>query len=358
MLPIELGTPFTQPVPSRDAFGSSADLKERFRVQSHRVAAQPPEDEPGMTRSPDHPAPSSPGGDTRPTARAGRRPSRLPRLAASLALLLVTVGGLIGWWDWSRIHVRTDNAYVVGNITPVSSQVSGMVVALYTDDNMIVEAGDALAQIDPVPWQLAVDQALADLRQLRAQERAADVGVRLIREERKAFLEGAQAKLAEADRAVGATGVEVQSRRRIHEKEQELLASTRAQLPGLVARQENARDYFARFSRLAASGDIPEQDRDNREATYREAISKVESLRNEIAAAERQVLSSELQLEESAVRLEQSQRAGDSARAAVGQARPSNSSPTSGSPISRPSGVKCSRPRRSCARRGSTSAIA
>ena len=273
-----------------------------------------------MTTAPNHPAPSSPGDARRVTARADRRPSRFLRMVVSLVLLLVTAGGLIGWWIWSRFHVQTNNAYVVGNITPVSSQISGMVVALYTDDNMIVKAGDALAQIDPVPWQLAVDQALADLGQLRGQERASEIGVRLVRQERKAFLDGAQARLAEADRVVGAAGVEVQSRRRIHEKEQELLASSRAQLPGLVARQENARDYFARFSRLAASGDIPEQERDNREAAYREAVSKVESLRSEIAANERQVLSSELQLEESTVRLEQSLRARDSARATVGQA--------------------------------------
>ncbi len=69
-----------------------------------------------------------------------------------------------------------------------------MVVALYADDNMIVKAGDPIAQVDPVPWQLAVDQALADLGQLRAQERAAEVGVRFIREERKAFLEGGEAE--------------------------------------------------------------------------------------------------------------------------------------------------------------------
>jgi membrane fusion protein, multidrug efflux system len=241
-------------------------------------------------------------------------------MAVSSALLLITASGLIGWWVWTRYYVRTNNAYVVGNITPVSAQISGMVVALYTDDNMIVKAGDALAQIDPVPWQLTVDQALADLGQLRAQERASEVDVRLIRQDRKAFLEGAQAKLAEADRVVGASSVEVQSRRRIHEKDQELLAASRAQLPGLLAREENARDYFARFSRLAASGDVPEQDRDNREAAFREAVSKVESLRSEISANERQVLSSDLQLEESTVRLEQTRRAHDSARAAVGQA--------------------------------------
>ncbi len=257
-------------------------------------------------------SPSSPG--TRP------RSSRILRIVVSSALFLVTAGTLISWWVWSRFHVQTNNAYVEGNVTPVSSEISGKVVALYTDDNMIVEAGDALAQIDPVPWQLAVDQALADLGQLRAQVQASEVGVRLIRQERKAFLEGAQARLAESDRAVRATGIEVQTRGRILEKEKELLASSRAQLPGLLAREENAREYFGRFSRLASTGDIPVQDRDNREATYREATSKVESLRSGIAGDERQVLASELQLEEARVRLEQSQRHRDAARAAVGQA--------------------------------------
>ena len=76
-----------------------------------------------------------------------------------------------------------------------------------------------------------------------------------------------------------------------------------------------------RFSRLAASGDVPGQDRDNRAATYREAMAKLESLRSDIAAGERQVLASSLQLEEARVRLEQSRQALSSTDAAVVQAQ-------------------------------------
>ena len=79
--------------------------------------------------------------------------------------------------------------------------------------------------------------------------------------------------------------------------------------------------YYQRFSRLAASGDIPVQDRDNRAATYREATAKFESLRSDIAASERQVLASGLQLEEARVRLEQSRQALSSTDAAVVQAQ-------------------------------------
>jgi membrane fusion protein (multidrug efflux system) len=273
-----------------------------------------------MVRDPNPPSSSSPAQDAPIAAGRPRRFARSLRLIISLSLLLATAGGGIGWGIWWRLIVRTNNAYVEGNITPVSSEISGMVVVLYADDNMIVKAGDPIAQLDPVQWQLAVDQAVADLKQLQAQERASDVTVQLIRRDRAALLEGTKARLGEADRAVRAAGVEVRSRGRIRDKDRELLASTRARLPGLTASEENARGYFARFSRLAASGDIPVQDRDNREAAYREAMAKVESLRNEIAAAERQLLASELQLEEAGVRLEQSQQAMESARAAVGQA--------------------------------------
>jgi membrane fusion protein, multidrug efflux system len=281
-----------------------------------------------MVSEPNHPEPLNSASRPLAAARRGRWRSGLLRKIASGLLLVATVGGLVGWWLWSRIHVSTNNAYVVGNITPVSSQISGMVVALYADDNMIVKAGDPIAQIDPVPWQLAVDQAVGELGQLRAQEQGSEVEVRLVRQERKAFLQNAQARLAESDRAMRAAAVEVQSRRRIHEKEKELLASSRAQLPGLMARESNAKDYFARFSRLASTGDVPEQDRDNREATYREAVSRVESLRSDIAANERQVLASELQLEEAAVRLDQSLQAKDSLQASVGQAEAEQLQPT------------------------------
>ena len=117
-----------------------------------------------------------------------------------------------------------------------------------------------------------------------------------------------------------AASVDVQTREQIHAKERELLAARKAQLPGLLALERNARDYFDRFSRLASTGDVPVQDRDNREATYRETTSKVESLRSDIAADERQLLASSLQLQEASVRLEQSEQKVKSEQGAVMQA--------------------------------------
>ncbi|MBV8269562.1 MAG: HlyD family secretion protein [Planctomycetaceae bacterium] len=237
-----------------------------------------------------------------------------------IGVSLVAIGGLLSWWMRSRIAVSTDNVYVVGNITPISAGVSGTVVALYVDDNMVVQSGDPIAQIDPVPFQMHVDQALADLKQARAEADAADVTVRLTREDRKSLLEGALAKRSEAEQAVRAAKVVRQTSARVHEKEKELLASLKAQQPGLEALAANARDYYQRFNHLASSGDISIQERDNREANYREAMAKLESLKSNIAAAESQVLASGLELQEASVKLEESRRALETATATVGQA--------------------------------------
>ncbi|APW63476.1 HlyD family secretion protein [Paludisphaera borealis] len=244
----------------------------------------------------------------------GRR--RLLLLLAGLAF-----GGESAYWWWStRTDAYTDNAYVVGNITPISSDVTGQVVALFVDDNMIVKPGDPIAQINPVEFQIAVDQALADYQQAGHAADAADVTTRYTTDDRKSMLIAAQAKRAEAEQAVQAANVAVQTHTRLHEKEKEVLGALQAQMPGLVALQRNAQYYYQRFESLAKSGDVPGQEFDNREAAYRSAIAKVESLRSDIKGAERQVLASELQLQEASVRLEQSRKALANTDATVGRA--------------------------------------
>lgn len=236
------------------------------------------------------------------------------------ALILGVVGGLAAWWLYSRIEVSTDNAYVVGNITPISPEVSGTVVALFVDDNMMVQPGDPIAQIDPVPFQVQVDQALADFKQMQFDAQAAVVNVGFFQQDRKSLLEGAVAKRAEAEQGVRAADFGLRTRAQILAKDKELLASLQAQKPGLEAIMVNARDYLDRFNRLAGTGDITVQDRDNREATYREAVAKLKSLQSNIAAAESQVLASELQIREAETRLEQSRKAMASTQATVGRA--------------------------------------
>jgi membrane fusion protein, multidrug efflux system len=271
----------------------------------------------GPTAGPTPPAAPVPSGT--PPSRARWRVRRRHRLPLFL-VVLACAGGLFYWWWISRFDVSTDNAYVVGNITPIASYVSGQVVALFVDDNMMVQPGDPIAQIDPVPFQIAADEALSDYRQAGMEAAAAAVTARYTTSDRKSLLEGARAKQDEAEQAVRAAGEEVQTHRELLEKDQEVLASLKKELPGLIALRNNAADYYTRFNNLASTGDITVQERDNREAAYRDAQAKLDSLGSKIAAAERQVQASRSLLRESEARLEESRNALANARAVVGRA--------------------------------------
>ncbi len=245
-------------------------------------------------------------------------PRRL-RLLLLAAVVAVCGQMLYAWWI-TRTDAYTDNAYVVGNITPISSFVTGQVVALFVDDNMIVQPGDPIAQINPVDFQIAVDQALADYQQAGHAADAADATTHYTTDDRKAMLTAAEAKRAEAEQKVRAATVAVQTHTRLHEKEKEVLAALNAQMPGLVALQRNAQYYYERFQSLAKTGDVPGQEFDNREAAYRAAVAKVESLNSDVKGAERQVLASELLLQEAEVHLEESKRALENTDATVSRA--------------------------------------
>lgn len=60
----------------------------------------------------------------------------------------------------------------------VGSQVSGIVSRLYADFNSRVRRGDLIAELDPTPFQAALDQRRADLTRAEVQMRAAEIDFR------------------------------------------------------------------------------------------------------------------------------------------------------------------------------------
>ena len=191
---------------------------------------------------------------------------------AIVALVAAGVGGVV-WW--LARDIATENAYVVGNVTPISPEVAGNVVALFTDDNMVVKAGEPLLQIDPVPHQLAVEEARADYRQALKELEGAAITVRLTDQDRKAGYQAAEARRQEQEESLRASALEASARDNILNKEKETLQASRAEEPGLQALERNARDYLERFDSLAKSGDIPMQDRDNKDAAWKDSLARL-----------------------------------------------------------------------------------
>ncbi len=105
----------------------------------------------------------------------------LKRVAIAVTLVVVgTVGLYFGhqWYERSQAVQSTDDAYVRGEITAVSSRVSGYAVEVPVNDDFPVKATQVLVRIDPREFrmnvekaQAAVDEAKADLAQIGAQRK-------------------------------------------------------------------------------------------------------------------------------------------------------------------------------------------
>jgi membrane fusion protein (multidrug efflux system) len=75
--------------------------------------------------------------------------------------LLIVGGGY--YWLTSGKSVSTDDAQVKQDIVSVSPQVNGQVVQVLVRNGMHVKRGDVLFRIDPQPYQVALEQAQAQL---------------------------------------------------------------------------------------------------------------------------------------------------------------------------------------------------
>ena len=65
------------------------------------------------------------------------------------------------WTSWvsSRETQETDDAYVRADLTPLSTRVSGTVVAVAVNDYQKVKAGDLLVQLKDADFEAQVEQA-------------------------------------------------------------------------------------------------------------------------------------------------------------------------------------------------------
>lgn len=106
-----------------------------------------------------------------PGAAEATRPSmsaywRKPLMLA-LPLMLVIGGG--GVYLAGKRYVTTDDAFVRAARDSINARVSGQVVQIAVKDNEPVRKGQLLFRIDPEPYRIAVEQAMARLGSARLQ---------------------------------------------------------------------------------------------------------------------------------------------------------------------------------------------
>jgi len=107
-----------------------------------------------------------------------RRVGLSKRSAAMLVALCVAIPATVyyarHWWEFGRFIESTDDAYVGGEVTAMSTHVAGFVAEILVTDNAHVVAGQLLARIDARDYHAALDRAQATV----AAQTAALAGLR------------------------------------------------------------------------------------------------------------------------------------------------------------------------------------
>lgn len=171
------------------------------------------------------------------TDAARRRPRTLP---AILLMVLAAIAIVAVIWRVDTAP-RTDDAYAYADTIGVLPEVSGKIITLSVRDNQAVKRGDLLFQIDPRPYQYALERAEAMLAQLNAQIPLTQRSV------------NAQAFSAAAAKS----------------------AVARAQ-----ATQKQAADTLARMEPLIGKGYVSADDLDRARTAQRSAMAELEAARS------------------------------------------------------------------------------
>jgi membrane fusion protein (multidrug efflux system) len=150
----------------------------------------------------------------------------------------------------NRSAVSTDNAYLQGDITPISPKISGYIAEVAVRDNQEVKAGDVLFRIDARDYQARVDQAEAGVASRRAALRNL------------------------------ASRIEFQ---------QAAIERAMATLNGDTANAERAMRDFDRVRELTQSGWASHAKRDQVESDHLQARARVAEAAADVAAARRQL---------------------------------------------------------------------
>jgi membrane fusion protein, multidrug efflux system len=104
-----------------------------------------------------------------PRRGAGWQSYVTPILVVILALaILITITRNWNAWEGGKVEQITDDAYVRGDLTPLSTKVAGIVRAVNVADYQQVHKGDLLVELQDDDYRAQVDQAEAAVAAARA----------------------------------------------------------------------------------------------------------------------------------------------------------------------------------------------
>jgi HlyD family secretion protein len=106
-------------------------------------------------------------------------PSKVKRVVSVVVLASLVVSAL--WWWRSRRDEQPENVFY-GNVdirdVSLAFRVGGRVAAVLKREGEKVTAGEVIARLDPAPYRIALDQAVAGVDAAKAAVARAEAGFR------------------------------------------------------------------------------------------------------------------------------------------------------------------------------------
>jgi membrane fusion protein, multidrug efflux system len=161
-----------------------------------------------------------------------------------LAAVVITLTRDWNAWEGGRVDQVTDDAYVRGDLTPLSTKVAGIVHDVKISDYQAVHSGDLLVQLEDDDYQANVAQAVAGVE-------AAKAAIENNRRQRElqdskidralAGIDQAKAQIAAAEAGIDAVQADVLRAQQERSRQESLLAtqaSTKQTVEKAVADQQ------------------------------------------------------------------------------------------------------------------------
>ena len=98
-------------------------------------------------------------------------------------------------------YESTDDAQVDGHLNGITARIDGDVKAVHVEENQSVQAGDVLVELDPRDYQVAVEQAQAQLLKAQAGERAENPNLPITQSTSQTSVSTSKSEVANAEAA-------------------------------------------------------------------------------------------------------------------------------------------------------------
>jgi membrane fusion protein (multidrug efflux system) len=229
-----------------------------------------------------------------PANRSGRSLANRPgaRIFLVIAVLVLLVGGFFAY-EYFQTYESTDDAEVDGHLMPLSARISGYVNKVNVNDNQEVKAGAVLAEIDPKDYQVALDQAKAELADAQASAQALNINVPI-----STVSTESQVSVSEADVENSRAGIAVA---------QDQLEAAKAQVNQAQANDVKAQNDLVRYKQLVDKQEISQQVFDQAVAAAKASSATVASAHATATAAAGQVTQARSKLAQSEANLRNAQ---------------------------------------------------